>query len=306
MELVHLICRTTNRAEFLLNASGSEHYVESFLASARYGNYLLDRNRLERIVKSKRSSEYINYENVPSNFYKGAMISEGTPGTPQMIVEADNPGISENVLSAYSLKYLDKIVALCKEEGIQLVLVATPVADFYIQALGNYDTFYHYMRNYAETNEIEYYDFKLCRKDILDMEDNDFMDYHHLSGKGAAKYSATFAEMMVSYDEEKRQELFYQSVQEKMEDMSPQTMGIALYQSEEEENIYSLTTIANYDVDVEYRICITDEQGNEVELVQDFSGNNIVESFPGEPVTFKITVRLKDTGEICEEEFIYL
>ena len=142
--------------------------------------------------------------------------------------------------------------------------------------------------------------------DILDMEDNDFMDYHHLSGKGAAKYSAVFAEMMVSYDEEKRQELFYQSVQEKMEDMSPQTMGIALYQSEEEENIYSLTTIANYDVDVEYRICITDEQGNEVELVQDFSGNNIVESFPGEPVTFKITVRLKDTGEICEEEFIYL
>ena len=204
------------------------------------------------------------------------------------------------------MKYLDKIVALCKEEGIQLVLVATPVADFYIQALGNYDTFYHYMRNYAETNEIEYYDFNLCRKDILDMEDNDFMDYHHLSGKGAAKYSATFAEMMVSYDEEKRQELFYQSVQEKMEDMSPQTMGIALYQSEEEENIYSLTTIANYDVDVEYRICITDEQGNEVELVQDFSGNNIVESFPGEPVTFKITVRLKDTGEICEEEFIYL
>ena len=92
------------------------------------------------------------------------------------------------------------------------------------------------MRNYAETNEIEYYDFNLCRKDILDMEDNDFMDYHHLSGKGAAKYSATFAEMMVSYDEEKRQELFYQSVQEKMEDMSPQTMGIALYQSEEEEN----------------------------------------------------------------------
>lgn len=311
-QMMYIYCITDymkknfNRAEFLLNASGSEHYVESFLASARYGNYLLDRNRLERIVKSKRSSEYINYENVPSNFYKGAMISEGTPGTPKMIVEADNPGISENVLSAYSLKYLDKIVALCKEEGIQLVLVATPVADFYIQALGNYDTFYHYMRNYAETNEIEYYDFNLCRKDILDMEDNDFMDYHHLSGKGAAKYSAVFAEMMVSYDEEKRQELFYQSVQEKMEDMSPQTMGIALYQSEEEENIYSLTTIANYDVDVEYRICITDEQGNEVELVQDFSGNNIVESFPGEPVTFKITVRLKDTGEICEEEFIYL
>lgn len=60
-----------NRIEFLLNASGCEQYIEGFLPAARYGNYLLDLNRFERVVKSKRNSEYINYENAPANFIKG-------------------------------------------------------------------------------------------------------------------------------------------------------------------------------------------------------------------------------------------
>lgn len=311
-QMMYIYCITDNmknnwnRIEFLLNASGCERYIEGFLPAARYGNYLLDRKRLERIVKSKRTSEYVNYENVPSNFYKGAMISLGTPGTPQMILDMDGPGIAENVISEYSLKYLDKMVELCKEEEVQLVLVATPFTDFYVQAIGNYDTFYDYMRNYAEANDIEYYDFNLCRTDILDMEDDDFMDYHHLSGKGAVKYSAAFAEMMTSYNEAERKALFYDSVQEKMDNLSPRTMGILLRESADEEKVYSITTIANYDADVEYRICTLDEQGNEQELIQDFSDGNIIKASPMEEVLFKITVRNKETGEICEEGTIYL
>lgn len=311
-QMMYIYCITDymkngwNRTEFLLNASGCDYYIESFLPSARYGNYLLDRRRLEGIVKRKRTSGYTNYEDVPSNFYKGAMISTGTPGAPQMIVDTDGPGVPEDVISSYSLKYLDKIVALCEEEGIELVLVSTPFTDLYVQAIENYDTFYHYMRNYAEANGIEYYDFNLCRTDILEMEYDDFMDCHHLSGKGAAKYSAVFAELMTSYGEAERQALFYDSVQEKIDDMPPQTMGIALHPLESAENKYTIATVANYDVDVEYRICILDEQGNEMELIQDFSDENILEKSQEEPMTFRITVRLKESGEICEEASIYI
>lgn len=41
------------------------------------------------------------------------------------------------------------------------------------------------MKAYAEINEIEYYDFILCRIDLLDMENADFLDFHHLSGREA-------------------------------------------------------------------------------------------------------------------------
>ena len=291
-----------NRTEFLLNASGCNLYIESFLPAARYGNYLLDLNRFERVVKSKRSAEYIHYENAPSNFYKGAMNVPGEPGAPKMIVEDSKiAAIAENAVSEYSLQCLDKIVKLCKEEGIELVLVNTPVTDFYLQTIGNYDTYYECVKNYAQDNGLEYYDFNLCKKDILSMEDSDFLDFHHLSGQGVVKYSTVFAEMMTSYDEEERQAFFYDSVQEKMNDLPSQTMGVLLQQSEEEENLYYLKTIANYDVDTEYRICILDEQGEECGLLQDFSGENIIRLSADQQTTFKITVRDKNTGEICEE-----
>lgn len=298
-----------NRIEFLLNASGCEQYIEGFLPASRYGNYLLDLNRFERVVKSKRNSEYINYENAPANFYKGAMITSGQVGNPKMITTADEAGIakiSENVISEYSLKNLDKIVKLCKEEEIELVLVTTPFTGFCVQSIGNYNTFYEYMKNYADANDIEYYDFNLCKTDILDLESEDFLDFHHLSGKGAAKYSAVFADVMTSYDKTERQELFYDSVEEKMNALVPQTMGIFLQKSIDEENMYYITTIANFDVDVEYRICTLDEQGSENELIQDFSDNNIVKSSQEQQTTFKITVRDKNTGEICEEGTINL
>lgn len=295
-----------NKIEFLLNASGCESYIEGFLASARYGNFLLDRERLERVVKSKRSGEYVNYEKVPSNFYKGAMISPGAAGTPELIINMDKQEITEDIMSEYSLKYLNKIVKLCREEGIQLVLVTTPFTDFYLQAVGNYDTFYEYMKEYAADHGIEYYDFNFCKPDILTFQEDDFMDYHHLSGKGAAKYSAVFAEVMTSYDAAERQTLFYGSVQEKMEQLPLQTMGISLQKLTDEENTYCITTIANYDVEVEYRICVLDEQGAEQELIQDFSGENIIKCPPGGAATYKITVRMKDSGEVCEEGLISL
>ncbi len=294
-----------NRIEFLLNASDCENYIEGFLPAARYGNYLLDRKRIERVIKSKRSSEYINYENVPSAFYKGAYVIPGGVGNPEMIADLDNLEVAENIISEYSLKYLNKIVELCKEEEIELVLVTTPFTDFYVQALGNYNTFYAYMKEYAKTNAIEYCDFNLCRPELLVMEKDDFVDYHHLSGKGAVKYSTVFAEMMASYDKMERQELFYDSVQEKMDDLSPRTMGILLEKSKDEEGVYFLSTVANYDVDVEYRICTLDEQGTENELIQDFSDEKMIK-VSQEGTSYKITVRNKSTGEICEEGVISL
>ena len=286
-----------NRIEFLLNASDCENYIEGFLPSARYGNYLLDRKRIERVIKSKRSSEYINYENVPSAFYKGAYVIPGGVGNPEMIADLDNLEVAESIISEYSLKYLNKIVEICKEEEIELVLVTTPFTDFYVQALGNYNTFYAYMKEYAKTNAIEYCDFNLCRPELLVMEKDDFVDYHHLSGKGAVKYSTVFAEMMASYDKMERQELFYDSVQEKMDDLSPRTMGILLEKSKDEEGVYFLSTVANYDVDVEYRICTLDEQGTENELIQDFSDEKMIK-VSQEGTSYKITVRNKSTGVI--------
>ena len=117
---------------------------------------------------------------------------------------------------------------------------------------------------------------------------------------------AAILEVIASYDKMERQELFYDSVQEKMDDLSPRTMGILLEKSKDEEGVYFLSTVANYDVDVEYRICILNELGEESELIQDFSDKNILNYPLNGEITFKITVRDKKTGGVCEEELITL
>lgn len=295
-----------DKTKFLLDASGSDHYIESFLPASRYGNYLLDRKRLERVVKSKRSSEYINFENTPSAFYKGAFMEPGSPGSPKRIAQIDNVSVTEDVMSAYSLKYLDKIADLCREEGIELVLVTTPFTDFYLQAIGNYDTYYDFVKNYAARQGIAYYDFNLCKPHILKMENDDFTDYHHLSGKGAVKYSEAFADIMTSYEATESEGLFYDSIEERMNTLPPQTMGILLQKAAEEEELYSISTIANYDVEAEYRICTVDEQGTEIALIQDFSEEDTVRILPNAGATYKITARDKNTGEVLEEGSIQL
>lgn len=294
-----------NRFEFLINASGYDRYGDSFFIPSRYGNYLLDLNRFERIVKSKRSEAYVNYE-APGGFYKGAMFNLGSVGNPNMVGKLQENNfavIEEEVISQYSLDYLDKMVELCKEEDIRLVLVATPITDLFIQSVGNYDVYYNYMREYAQKNEIEYYDFNLCKVDVLNFEREDFLDTIHLSGVGNEKYTRVFADVMLNYSEEERENLFYKSVEEKRVDLPKQTFGLNY---KEQEGSYIINTVANYDVDVEYRICIVDADGNEIEVIQDFSKNNELIISADESNSYKITARDVNTKEMYEEVFIEL
>lgn len=294
-----------NRIEFILNASGPERYLEGLLVPSRYGNQLLDLQRFERVVKSKRSGEY-PYSGKPDNFYKGAMITLQSTGNPEMISKIgkfDLARIQENVISDYSLSYLDRIVSLCNEEGIELILVATPLTDFHLAAMGNYDLYYDYMKAYARENNIEYYDFSLCRNEVLQLSRECFLDIHHLSGKGAVEYSRVFANIMTNYDKEEREKFFYSSVEEKLAALPRQTFGIYL---EEDEDTCFVGVAANYPIDAEYKIVSVDEEGNEIELIQDFSGESKFIVRKQNREWLKIVVREKKTGRICEEGIIKL
>ena len=312
MELVYYITDYMrdgwNRFEFLINASGSEHYLNSFFIPARYGNDLLDLERMEKIIKIKRREEYSAYV-LPNTFYKGAMFTQGQSGNPNLIAKVDEANfgpIEEQAISNYSLRCLDKMVELCKKEGIRLVLVGTPVPHLYINSVIDYDNYHNYMKEYAKQNNIEFYNFNLCKTDYLNFEKTDFLDMQHLSGVGNEKYSRFFADFMVNYSEEEKQNCFYNSVEEKNQDMSLQTFGITYWETEKNSNNYIFETSANYDVDVEYRFCIIDGQNNELEIIQEFSKNNILTVGIEEEKRYKVTSRDIRTKEVFEEVVVNL
>ena len=297
-----------NKIEFLLNASSKDKYINSFFVPSRYGNYLLDLKRFERVVKSKRSEQYRENKG-PERFYKGTTTVAGEGGNPEMtslIGPYDLARIENNIISEYSLKCLNKMVDLCKENNIELVLVKTPLTYFHLAGMEDYTGFYEYFKQYADEKGIEYVDFNLCKNDILPLEDEDFLDIHHLSGKGAEKYSKVFVDVMTNYDKQGREKLFYANVEEKIADLPQQTFGIVYEPIDETLNTYEVRIVSNFPVDVEYQIILLDEDENEIELIQDFEENNILKRIENATNCYKVVIRDKHTHVIYEEGNVYL
>ena len=301
-----------NRVEFLLNASSSDRYINGFLPASRYGNYLLDLSRFERVIKSKRTAEYREVkcpEGIENSFYKGALIDlNGASGVPMIgkIGRYDIAKIGNNIMSDYSLKYLNKMLKLCRDNSIELVLVTTPFTYYHIQAMEDYITYYEFVSDYARQNGLEYYDFNLCKESVLPLEEDMFVDIHHLSGKGATFYSDVFGNMMINQDAERRSRNFYNTIDEKMSSLPQQIFGIVLEENKNNPGQYEIRAVANYNVDAEYRITMVDENGEELRVIQEYSGHNILSLEETEEKTYKIEVREKGQSIPAREGTITL
>ena len=91
-------------------------------------------------------------------------------------------------------KYLDKIVQLCKQEGIELIFVTAPVANVSMEIIKNYNTVHEVISNYAEENGIPYLDFNRMVDELFTNEH--FRDDAHLNYSGAVIACEYFSEFM--------------------------------------------------------------------------------------------------------------
>ena len=93
--------------------------------------------------------------------------------------------------------YLDKITKLCKDNGIQLVLIKAPSLYPYW-----YDEYDEQMQKYAEENDVDYYNLKNYVDEIgIDYSVDTYDGGLHLNLTGATKLSEFFANiLMENYD----------------------------------------------------------------------------------------------------------
>ena len=170
----------------------------------------------------------------------------------------------------------------------------------------DYITYYEFVSDYARQNGLEYYDFNLCKESVLPLEEDMFVDIHHLSGKGATFYSDVFGNMMINQDAERRSRNFYNTIDEKMSSLPQQIFGIVLEENENNPGQYEIRAVANYNVDAEYRITMVDENGEELRVIQEYSGHNILSLEETEEKTYKIEVREKGQSIPAREGTITL
>lgn len=93
--------------------------------------------------------------------------------------------------------YLEKMTALCKEKGVELILIKAP--SLYPYWYEEYDA---QITAFAEENELSYYDFTDCIDEIgLDFQVDTYDAGLHLNHTGAVKLSKYFARILAERHE---------------------------------------------------------------------------------------------------------
>ena len=89
-------------------------------------------------------------------------------------------------------EYLDRITKLCKEKGVELILVKAPSLYPYW-----YEQYDEQMAEYARENGLAYYNFTACIEDIgLDFQVDTYDAGLHLNHTGAEKLSRYFGQIL--------------------------------------------------------------------------------------------------------------
>ena len=98
-------------------------------------------------------------------------------------------------LSDKNREYLDKIIALCKEKNVRLMLVKAPSNSTEAEK-----QYYNEAEKIAKENGVEFIDYNMCYDEIgFDMAEN-FFDERHLNIYGAEKFTDYFVRTVDYFD----------------------------------------------------------------------------------------------------------
>ena len=126
---------------------------------------------------------------VKDNTYNGYLVNKNI--NPVSALPAKRP-LANYQFADVCYDYLDRITALCKEKGVELILVKAP--SLYPYWFDQYD---EQMAAYARENGLAYYNFTACVEEIgLDFQVDTYDAGLHLNHTGAEKLSRYFAEIL--------------------------------------------------------------------------------------------------------------
>ena len=94
------------------------------------------------------------------------------------------------------MAYMDKIVELCRQRGIQLVFVTAPVANVSMEYIQNYDLVHEKVAQYAAENNVPYLDFNIVNQEEGLFTNENFRDDAHLNDSGVKIADAYFIDWL--------------------------------------------------------------------------------------------------------------
>lgn len=179
-------------------------YVSSIFEPAEYP-YLLksyaNREEFENIplhVKEKLTSEYLFGKvqcETKAELSRGH-VSNGPGMGEEMVGIQELDPFTEQTVDQRAVKYLDKIVELCKSKGVKLYLVSMPVTSPAVYATETYGEFWSFFTKYAEENDVSFWDMNMLkdRKEVI--PDGMMYDNVHIGEPGDWAVSRKMGELL--------------------------------------------------------------------------------------------------------------
>ncbi len=147
------------------------------------------------ILRYHSRFDELSYEDIQylftrkDNTYNGFLVNKNIKSVTNLPTQRK---LANYEFSDECYEYLDKITTLCKEKGIELVLIKAPSLYPYW-----YDEYDVQIREYAEENDIAYYNLKENVEEIgIDYENDTYDGGLHLNFYGATKLSKYFANIL--------------------------------------------------------------------------------------------------------------
>ena len=262
---------------FLLDASDSKYYANSFFPARRNWDKMFEEGYIGEILKKKETDAYKTYGLDFVQHDTEKYIEKGYVASDKKIL--NNAFISASAYYAVSIddiqpewtEYLKKIISLCDEKGVELLLVSTPLPPIAVYGRSNYDAFIEYVNSIIAGKNVTYLDYNLLKERYWPDNSELFMDNTHLNNDGAVAFSNIFADYLTGA--KTGEELFYHSIAEKYISLPPAVYGVIVSSRKDGENAFSDYEICtNSPGKTEFRITMkSDDQGEY--MVQEFDEN---------------------------------
>lgn len=240
------------KADYLLHCSHPKYYLNSFLPIGKDKLMTLNPKTLARKSKSLANGEYFKYrygDDGSEYAGKGCVldldeIPDGGFSNDETVGRIPVESVSDDWKNT-----VDKIIELCRENGIELIFYSMPGSDFYLNERENYDEYYKFCRDFLKVRGGVYYDFNLAKPEILSLSDSCYHDDNHLSKKGVYVWTDSFCDFFgAKYKEENcLEKYFYHSYAEKMEKISEKIFGLHMITSTDRKTmeIIPITNLAD-------------------------------------------------------------
>ena len=215
--------------KYLFSASTPKYYVNTFLPIGKDKYMSIDPEDIVDRVKNVFSGDYFNYVyNDKNDEYigKGCLLDLRTVTNGSFFYTETKKPINVSGISQDWKDTIDKIIDVCRKNNIELVFYTTPCSDFCISALGNYDEYYTFLKEFTASRGYEYHDFNLAKEKYLPMEDDDFRDDNHLNKKGVYKFTPVMCDYFLGNIP--KDDMFYNSYKQKMSATKEKVFGVIL------------------------------------------------------------------------------